>query len=278
VACSLATIIPIALLENSDHWYCLVTFRTFTWKGGGWCSAQLSSFWASCVSSSSPGWRVVVCSSSRITNECMEVQTDTQWSSPFSWPKTQCPDYIHRVLWRSALAKVFMRSTDPQALRQPLGQFSEFTAQTWVWKYSPSEQRLFLPVGDRRDFFQVRSGRRRSVNRQYHRGGSTLELPLDNKPATVSKNGLNVQLLLIGSPSSLAVPVSDLTFSQTLDQLPASALWKIKEYSSPSDLSSILIAALTNGIARAISDGSSIDKFGISAFTIVDDHINSIIG
>jgi hypothetical protein len=69
-----------------------------------------------------------------------------------------------------------------------------------------------------------------------------------------------------------------LTFSETLDQLPASALWEIKEYSSPSDLSSILIAALTNGTAHAISDGSFIDKFGTLAFTIVDDHISSIIG
>jgi hypothetical protein len=89
---------------------------------------------------------------------------------------------------------------------------------------------------------------------------------------------LNVQLILIGSPSSLAAPVSDLTFSQTLDQLPSSALWAIKEYFSPSDICSILIAALTNGTTHAISDGSFKDKFGTSAFTIVDDHISSIIG
>jgi hypothetical protein len=53
--------------------------------------------------------------------------------------------------------------------------------------------------------------------------------------------------------------------------------WAIQEYALPSDLSPIL-ASLRAGSARAISDGSFKDKFGTSAFTILNAHDCCILG
>jgi hypothetical protein len=70
---------------------------------------------------------------------------------------------------------------------------------------------------------------------------------------------------------------TSLCFAQTLDSFPASSRWAIQEYSLPSYLSS-LIASLSRGTAHTISDGSFKDKFGTSAFTILDAHTTSILG
>jgi hypothetical protein len=68
-----------------------------------------------------------------------------------------------------------------------------------------------------------------------------------------------------------------MNFSQTLDALPASLSWAIKEYALPPDLRPI-IASLRDGSACAVSDGSFKDKFGTAAFTILDAHECSILG
>jgi hypothetical protein len=219
-----------------------------------------------------------VCSAdgSRLTDHCMEVQLDLHIPLPYSWPRTQRPEYKHRALWRSALNKVFLSSTNTQVLNQPLGNFSAQVSSSWVWKYPPSEQLLFLPGETGWEFYHVLSGRRQSLNRHYHRGGLTSVLPLDSLPASVSLHGLLVRLLSIGSAAHIPQTVPSLSFSQTLDALPDSSKWAIKEYALPSDLSSF-IASLSAGSARAVSDGSFKDKFGSSAFTVVDSTDSSTI-
>jgi hypothetical protein len=44
----------------------------------------------------------------RLTDHCMEVPLDRYRSLPYSWPRTQRPEYKHHALWRSALNKVFL--------------------------------------------------------------------------------------------------------------------------------------------------------------------------
>ena len=51
----------------------------------------------------------------------------------------------------------------------------------------------------------------------------------------------------------------------------------MKKIALPSDLRPI-IASLRDGSARAVNDGSFKDKFGTSAFTIVDANVCSILG
>lgn len=170
--------------------------------------------------------------------------------------------------------KVFIRYTDTQALNQPLGNFSTLlVSHSWVWKYSPSEQQ----IGIEWDFYHILSGCRQSVNRHYHHGSSTLALPPDILTASVSLHGPLVRLLLIGSIVLIVPTGPSLSFSQTLDQLPALLLWDIQEYTLPSDLSSI-IASLADDTARAISDRLYNDKFDTSAFIVVDSNDSSIPG
>jgi hypothetical protein len=214
-----------------------------------------------------------------LTDDAMDVQLDLQRSSPFSWPRTHRPDLQTRSLWSSALCKVFSRSTAPQVLNQPLSSFSTSTSATWLWKYSPSEQRLFVPNDQAWDFYHVSAGRRQSVNRLYHHGGTVPAVPADARSATVSLQGQQRARLLSVALAPAQAPAAEqpLTFSQTLDALPASSSWAIKEIALPPDLRPIL-ASLRAGSARAVSDGSFKDKFGTSAFTLVDAHACSIIG
>jgi hypothetical protein len=95
---------------------------------------------------------------------------------------------------------------------------------------------------------------------------------------SVSIQGPLVRLLSYGAAVHSPNTAHSLSFSQTLDTLPESSKWAIKEYALPNDLSCI-IESLSAGSARAISDGSFKDKFGSSAFTVVDSTDSSnIIG
>ena len=74
-----------------------------------------------------------------LTDDSMEVQLDPRCSLPLSWPCTHHPKFQIRLLWRSALCKVFSQSMVPQVLVKPLSPFLPSTC-------SPSEQRLFAPT------------------------------------------------------------------------------------------------------------------------------------
>jgi hypothetical protein len=116
------------------------------------------------------------------------------------------------------------------------------------------------------------------VNRHYHRGGAVCTIPSDVVPAmVVTVQGLGIHLIARGLPPCLAETAPILSFSQTLDALPASSAWEIQEYALPFDLRPIL-QALSSGSVRAVSDGSFKDKFGASAFMVVDDDETSILG
>ena len=81
-------------------------------------------------------------------------------------------------------------------LNQSLSCFSPSTSATWLWKYSPSKQRLFLPADDlASDFYHVSAGLRQSLHRLYHCSGTVSSLPLDAQAATVSLQGPHACLL-----------------------------------------------------------------------------------
>jgi hypothetical protein len=128
----------------------------------------------------------------QITDIAMDVQIDPYRSSPFSWPRSHRPSLQQQRLWRSALQKVFCRSTDAQLLLHPLLPFSNTALCTWQWSYSPVEQRLFIPNGSQWDYFHVTAGRRQSVNRHYRQGGLTDTLPIDVRAASVVKQQTHV--------------------------------------------------------------------------------------
>ena len=156
-------------------------------------------------------------------------------------------------------------------LNQPLSCVLPSTAATWLWKYSPLGQHLFVPADVLSwDFYHVSVGRQQSLNHLYHHGDTVPSLPVDARAATVPLQGQHACLLSVGLDlAPLPNAEHRLTFSQTLDALPASSSWAIQESAFPPDLCPI-IASLQDGSAPAVSDGSSKDKFGISAFTIVD--------
>jgi hypothetical protein len=173
---------------------------------------------------------------------------------------------------------VLLRDAESQPLRIALDRLSTEASETWLWTYSPSEQRVFQPEDDGWIFFHVVSGRRHSVNRHYHRGGTVCSTPSDVVPATVViVQGLGIRLIASGLPPIPIEKAPILSFTQVLEALPASSAWAIQEYALPSDLTPIL-QALSSGSARAVSDGYFKDKFGTSAFTIVDEHDTSILG
>ena len=119
----------------------------------------------------------------------LDVALDPGRSSPFSWPRTHRPSSKSRSLWRSALFTVFTRPTDAQVLMQPLLPHSPSVSSSWLWKFSPSEQRLFLPNESSWDFHHVSAGRRQSRNRTHRHGGSIDSLPDDVLSATVRLHG-----------------------------------------------------------------------------------------
>jgi hypothetical protein len=139
--------------------------------------------------------------------------------------------------------KVFCRDASAQLSLSSLGPFSQKASDSWLWRYSPSKQRLFVPVGSGWDFYHVTSGRHHSVNHQYHCGGSTVNLPVATQAATVSIYGPITRLLARCSPplpSPSAEPI--LSFTQILDSLPVLSVWVLQEYALPSDLSPIVRA------------------------------------
>ena len=119
------------------------------------------------------------------------------------------------------------------------------------------------------------------MNHLCHRDGTVEPLPVDARAATVSLQGQQAQLLSVGlAPAHNPIAKHLLSFSQTLDALPASLSWATKEIALPPDPCPI-IASIQDDSACAISEGSFKDKFGAgtSAFTIVDArHARSILG
>jgi hypothetical protein len=87
-----------------------------------------------------------------LTDLALEVHPDPCHSSQFSWPRTSRSSSKSRFLWRSAITAVFARSTDAQVLLLPLLPFLPSTLLSWVWQFSPSEQRLFFPNASSWDF------------------------------------------------------------------------------------------------------------------------------
>jgi hypothetical protein len=162
-----------------------------------------------------------------LTNNAMEVQLDPHRSTPFSWPHTRRPSFANRSLWRAAIAKVFLRSTDTQVLCTPLGPLTDM-ADTWLW-LSPSEERLFFPFGSIWTFYQVTSRRSRSINRQYSRGRLVQTLPDDVQAATVSIHGSHARLISVGT--TLFPPPSECnrSFSSLIASLSAASQWAVKE-------------------------------------------------
>jgi hypothetical protein len=213
-----------------------------------------------------------------LSDAATEVQLDPHRSSSCSWPRTHRPKFGTRSLWRSALTKVFVRPVTSQELAQPLLPFIASTNSSWLWRCPPSDQRLFAPAGPTWDFCHVRAGRRRSLNRLHQLGGSVPVLSTDASAATVSLHCPQARLLSHGilAPSASPQPLS-LSFSQTIEALPPDSKWAIQEHALPSDLRPI-IASLHLGTARAISDGSFKNKFGTSAFTVLDTFDCSVLG
>jgi hypothetical protein len=213
-----------------------------------------------------------------VTDSAMEVQPDSYRSSPYSWPRSHRPAFRLRSKWRAALSRVFLRPTEPQTLVSPLQAFHDDFSATWLWRYSPSEQRLFRPYDSSWQYYSVRAGGRQSLNRAYHLGGIVTQLPIDHQPASAMLQGSYANILARGSRLATPAPAAPRpTFKTVLDSLPASSKWALSEFALPSDLSSI-IRALSTGTARAISDGSFKDEFGTSALTVVDDADTSILG
>jgi hypothetical protein len=91
---------------------------------------------------------------------------------------------------------VFTRDAKSQALLIPLDRLSFESSVTWLWTYSPSEQRLFKPENNGWVFFHLVSGRRHSVNQHYHWGGAVSTIPSDVSPAmVVTVQGLSIHLI-----------------------------------------------------------------------------------
>ena len=216
---------------------------------------------------------------SKLTDSAMGVQPDPHRSSPYTWPCSHRPGFKLRSRWHSALSRVFPCTTATQPLLCPLEAFPHSVSLLWTWCYSPAEQRLFARTDLQWAFYHVGSGKRKSVNRLYHHGGSVRSLPNDHQAAAVTFHGHTARLLSFGSslPPDEAIP--DHSFLEVLDYLPDSSRWAISEYSLLSDLQPIIAAlALSQGPAHAISDGSFKDKFGTSALPIFDADTFSILG
>ena len=127
------------------------------------------------------------------------------------------------------------------------------------------------------DFYRVSTGRRQSLNCLYHRGDTVSSLPVDARVSSRPAHSPSIHLSVGLDPALLSDAEQWSTFSQTLDALPASSSWAIQEITLPPDLRPIL-ASLQDGSAHAVSNGSFNDKFGTSAFTIVDAQVCSILG
>jgi hypothetical protein len=128
----------------------------------------------------------------KLTDSSMEVQQDPTCLSQYSWPRSHRPSPRIRSKWRTALTRLFLCTTALQQLVDPLGAFTISVSETWTWRYSPSELRLFAKDGTNWTFYHVCGGRRHSVNRIYHKGGAVQALPFDHQAATVTCYGTTV--------------------------------------------------------------------------------------
>lgn len=189
----------------------------------------------------------VICTADgcQVTDFTMEVLLDHHCSSLYSWPWTRRPEYNIRGLWQTSLTKVFCCDAEAQILQHSLGPSLQNASDTGCGDTRLlSNGCLFLLDLVGTSIMSLWDGRRYSVNRQYHCGGSTVSLPFDTQAATVSLHGPITHLIAQGSPllDPAIEPIQ--SFTQILDSLSVSSAWALQEYALPSDLSPIVRAQL----------------------------------
>jgi hypothetical protein len=169
--------------------------------------------------------------------------------------------------------ETFLRQeSGSKRIRVPLGAWFEPPTYQWRWFYVAEEARLYHREGLLWRVFSKTSTRStRNATTQYKKGGVENKLPSSGRRATVTRQGdiarmSGVERTLQSTPEPAVR--RNLSLEERVLSLPTADQWAIKEFFSIDDGRNVA-AAIIQGTAKAVSDGSFKDEFGTSAFVVI---------
>jgi hypothetical protein len=177
----------------------------------------------------------------------------------YEWTAHGSPSPKIWQLWQTAIRHCFLTLDTPQQiLRHPLSAWTGPTPSDWQWLYSASTDRV-LQATERPDVYNVYSiapSPRRLRAPKYQLSDTDSALPSDAERTTTTAHSHFVWCH--GTCPSLYVPPKATTVTDFIHE---NDKWAIARLHCPNEGSNIA-AAMINGTAVAVCDGSFKDAFG----------------
>jgi hypothetical protein len=183
----------------------------------------------------------------------------------YEWPQHGRPTNVAWTLWQAALRTCFLTlETTQTTIRQPLGYWTTPIPDNWHWFYSPSTDRVYeyRPAQTNYETYSILPTRRRLRSPKYMRTSPSRALPLDAERTTITEHDQFV--FCHGSRPSRHNDDSTRTVFSLVhghDQ------WALRTFHCPNDGSHIA-AAILQGTAVAVCDGSYKESFGTAGFVL----------
>jgi hypothetical protein len=193
----------------------------------------------------------------------------------YKWPGCGPPSFQDWTTWRSALRTLFYDDAGSMAcrrLRVPLGKWL-CADDTWVWWFSPSENRLYGKGNNTWRVYLPANGRqitRRSPRFLYNHSSASGGPPDSLRAKVIQLHG-DVAFRTTGFVDTLPTesPTLSNVLAERLQTSIPSRSWAMERLQSP-DNGAAVAQAIRSNTAICVSDGSFKDQHGTAAFVLVD--------
>ena len=198
----------------------------------------------------------------------------------YQWPRPAPLKPRHWQIWQQAVQATFLQlsQTTEHKLRQPLGDWTPEVLARWQWFYCPNENRIYHREDTRWRVYSKQSSRvQRLRSLRFTRTEIAVdELPDDADMATISSgpNGVKITGTCAVTPCTETPPASTLeSIEEALDAVAQADRWAIASIDIK-DNGRSLAAAILQGKARAVSDGSFKNAMGTSSSILFHSRAN----
>ena len=212
---------------------------------------------------------IVTADGETITEKAWSGIRDSTIKSPYRWPRQPRPPSKDWRIWQTAITVCYLGSG--RRLRGPLGNWRG-TDNSWEWFFAPDERRLYQRIDGGWVFWIQKITVRRSPQPLFLRQQVVTERPAICYRARVDIASPYMRLLSVSFAQPCRPPVPTVpracTLAQTIRELPTSQNWSVQRCCYSQQQGEDILAAIVEGTAMAVSDGSFKDSFGTSAWTL----------
>jgi hypothetical protein len=151
----------------------------------------------------------------------------------------------------------------------------------WQWWYSLGEERVYRNQVDEWHYYAVQwQGRRLQGRERFQYGGRAEELPSQLWQVMVNQVHQNIVVLMGYSPPEPSMdegPSPSATLTEWISNCEDGVRWAVRHFSAE-DGGAMVAAAIHQGTAVAVSNGSYKDEFGTAALVLEgEDSVNQVL-